>query len=115
MQDGNFEGGDTITVADLCKQRTGTFGYVAADQIRVDSANVIVVPSSATVSRTPPANPYARVEQEGAGLYGMLHGLSDGLKMPERIAGEKAVRLPIDVGDGYYNVWSGDLEEDLRR
>lgn len=53
---GNFEGGDTITVAELCKQR-GMFGYVAVSEIRVDNANVIVLPHSATVHRMPPANP----------------------------------------------------------
>jgi hypothetical protein len=113
---GDFEGGDTITVAELCKQRAGTFGYVAASEIRVDNANVIVLPHSATVHRMSPANPYSKVEWGGTELYGTLQGLSsDGLRSPQRIVGEKSANLVIDVGDGYYTVWGRDLEADLQR
>lgn len=113
---GDFEGGETITVAELCKQRTGMFGYVAAGEIRVDNANVIVLPHSATVHRMPPANPYSKVEWGGTELCGTLHGLScDGLTRPDRIVGGKRTTLVIDVGDGFYTVWGHGLEEDLRR
>lgn len=112
----DFKGGDTITVSQLCEQPESTFGYVAASEIRVDNANIIVLPNSATVHRVPPANPYIKVERVGRELCGTLHGLSsDGLPMPERIAGETSITLVIDVGDGYYTVWSHDLEKDLRR
>ena len=113
---GDFEGGETITVADLRKQRADAFGYVAASEVRLDNANVIVLPNSAVVHRTPPTNPYVKVERDGRDLFGTFHGLSGGgLERPQRIAGVQHTTLNIDVGDGYYTVWGADLEKDLRR
>jgi len=113
---GDFEGGDTITAAELCKQRAGTFGYVAVGEIRVDNANVIVLPHSATIHRLPLTQPYGKVEWGGTEFCGTLHGLSkDDLTRPERIAGERGTTIVIDVGDGYYTVWGRGLEEDLKR
>lgn|GEM_PF-2574121 len=112
---GNFKGGETITVVELSKQQD-VFGYVAASEIRIDNANVILLPNSAAVYRMPPAKPYMEVEREDAELYGTLHGLSaEGLKMPQRIASEESTKLMIDVGDGYYAVWDDNLAAALKR
>lgn len=48
------------------------FEYVAVSEIRVDNANVVVLPHSVTVHRMPPAIQYSKVEWRG-GLNTLRH------------------------------------------